>query len=124
MKTLIDYISNENELSEGLLSGQDATLKDGDNIACILDYVSILAKSKRLERYDENDIKDVVDYCIKYNALSCNKSGEIVCDYSNFEKGGREDRKSFAMAYSLAFASSGIEIDTNLLTKSIKKYTL
>lgn len=110
-------------VEEGLLAGQDATLKDGDNIACILDYVSILAKSKRLERYDENEIKDVVNYCIKYNALVCNKPGEIVCDYSNFEKGGREDRKSFAMAYSLAFASSGIEIDTNLLTKSIKKIT-
>jgi hypothetical protein len=110
-------------VKEGLLSGQDATLKDGDNIACILDYVSILAKSKRLERYDENDIKDVVNYCTKYNALVCNKPGEIVCDYSNLEKGGRDDRKSFAMAYSLAFASSGIEIDTNLLSKSIKKIT-
>ena len=110
-------------VEEGLLAGQDATLKDGDNIACILDYVNILAKSKRLERYDENDIKDIVNYCTKYNALSCNKSGEIICDYSNFEKGGKEDRKSFAMAYSLAFASSGIEIDTNLLSKSIKKIT-
>lgn len=111
-------------VKEGLLSGQDPTLKDGENIACILDYVNILAKSKSLERYDESDIKDVIDYCMKYNALMCNKPGEIVCDYSNFEKGGRDgDRKSFAMTYSLVFSSSGIEINTNLLTKSIKKIT-
>jgi hypothetical protein len=110
-------------VKEGLLSGQDATLKDGDNIACILDYVSILAKSKRLERYDENDIKDVVNYCTKYNALVCNKPGEIVCDYSNLEKGAKDDRMMFIKSYSLVFAASGIEIDTKLLTKSIKKIT-
>lgn len=110
-------------VKEGLLSGQDATLKGGENIACILDYVNILAKSKRMERYDESDINDVVNYCLKYNALVCNKPGEIVCDYSNFEKGARDDRMSFIKSYSLVFATSGIEIDTKLLTKSIKKIT-
>jgi hypothetical protein len=110
-------------VKEGLLSGQDSTLKGGENIACILDYVNILAKSKRMERYDESDINDVVNYCLKYNALVCNKPGEIVCDYSNLEKGARDDRMSFIKSYSLVFAASGIEIDTKLLTKSIKKIT-
>jgi hypothetical protein len=110
-------------IKEGLLSGQDATLKGGENIACILDYVNILAKSKRMERYDESDINDVVNYCLKYNALVCNKPGEIVCDYSNLEKGARDDRMMFIKSYSLVFAASGIEIDTKLLTKSIKKIT-
>lgn len=110
-------------VKEGLLSGQDSTLKGGENIACILDYVNILAKSKRMERYDESDINDVVNYCLKYNALTCNKPGEIVCDYSNLEKGAREDRMMFIKSYSLVFAASGIEIDTKLLTKSIKKIT-
>lgn len=108
-------------VKEGLLSGQDSTLKSGENITCILDYVNILAKSKRMERYDENDINDVVNYCLKYNALVCNKPGEIVCDYSNLEKGARDDRMSFIKSYSLVFASSSIEINTKLLTKSIKK---
>ena len=110
-------------VKEGLLSGQDATLKGGENIACILDYVNILAKSKRMERYDESDINDVVNYCLKYNVLVCNKPGEIVCDYSNLEKGARDDRMMFIKSYSLVCAASGIEIDTKLLTKSIKKIT-
>jgi hypothetical protein len=110
-------------VKEGLLSGQDATLKGGENIACIIDYVNILAKSKSMEKYDESDINDVVNYCLKYNALACNKPGEIVCDYSNLEKGARDDRMSFIKSYSLVFAASGIEIDTKLLTKSIKKIT-
>lgn len=108
-------------VKEGLLSGQNTTLKDGENIACILDYVNILAKSKRLEQYDESDINDVIDYCLKYNVLSCNKPGEIVCDYGNLEKGARDDKMSFIKSYSLVCASTGIEIDTKLLTKSIKK---
>lgn len=110
-------------VKEGLLSGQDAMLKGGENIACILDYVNILAESKRMERYDESDINDVVNYCLKYNVLVCNKPGEIVCDYSNLENGSRDDRMSFFKSYSLVFAASGIEIDTKLLTKSIKKIT-
>lgn len=110
-------------VKEGLLSGQDSTLKDGENIACILDYVNILAESKKMEKYDESDISDVVNYCLKYNVLSCNKSGEIVCDYGNLEKGAKYDRMLFFKSYSLVCAASGIEIDTKLLTKSIKKIT-
>lgn len=110
-------------VKEGLLSGQDAMLKGGENIACILDYVNILAKSKRMERYEESDINDVVNYCLKYDVLVCNKPGEIVCDYSNLENGSRDDRMSFFKSYSLVCAASGIEIDTKLLTKSIKKIT-
>lgn len=111
-------------VKEGLLSGQDATLKYGENIVCILDYVNILAKSKsRTERYDESDINDVVEYCLKYNVLTCNKPGEIVCDYSNLEKGAKDDRMLFFKSYSLVCAPSGINIDTKLLTKSIKKIT-
>ena len=109
-------------VKEGLLSGQDSTLKNGDNNACIIDYINILAKSKRFERYDESDINDVIDYCLKYNVLVCNKPGEIVCDYSNFEKGEVGDRKSYK-SYSLVCAASGIDINTKLLTKSIKKIT-
>lgn len=110
-------------VKEGLLSGQDATLKDGENITYILDYVNILAKSKRLERYDESNINDVVNYCLKYDVLVCNKPGEIVCDYSNLEKGAKDDRKSFALSYCIVCDASDIEIDTKLLTKSIKKIT-
>jgi hypothetical protein len=76
-----------------------------------------------MERYDESDISDVVDYCLKYNVLVCNKPGEIVCDYSNLEKGAKYDRMLFYKSYSLVCAPSGIDIDTKLLTKSIKKLT-
>lgn len=110
-------------IEEGLLSGQDSTLKDGANTACIIDYINFLAKSKKMERYEESDINDVVNYCLKYDVLVCNKPGEIVCDYSNLENGSRDDRMSFFKSYSLVCTASGIEIDTKLLTKSIKKIT-
>lgn len=112
-------------VKEGLLSGQDATLKGGENIACILDYVNILAKSKkqsRFEQYDESDINYIIDYCLKYDVLVCNKPGEIVCDYSNIGK-GEIDNKNLYKLYSLICSVTGIEIDTKLLTKSIKKIT-
>jgi hypothetical protein len=111
-------------VKEGLLSGQDATLKGGENIACIIDYIDFLAKSKRLERYDVEDINIVVDYCLKYNVLSCNKPGEIVCDSLALENiNSRDDRKAFALTYSLVCASSGIDMNTKFLPKSIKKIT-
>lgn len=111
------------KIDEASILDIEGTIKDGDNVVYIIDYIKFLAESKRLERYDESDINDVINYCLKYNVLVCNKPGEIVCDYSNLEKGARDDRMSFFKSYSLVCAASGIEIDTKLLTKSIKKIT-
>ena len=111
------------KIDESSILDIEGTIKDGNNTVCIIDYIKFLAESKRLERYDESDINDVINYCLKYNVLVCNKPGEIVCDYSNLEKGARDDRMSFFKSYSLVCAASGIEIDTKLLTKSIKKIT-
>ena len=110
-------------VKEGLLSGQDATLKDGENIACILDYVNFLAESKKLERYDDDDINGIISYCIKYGVLTINKPGEIICNYDALATGARDDRKSFAMSYGLVCSTSGIEMNTNNFPKSIKKLT-
>jgi hypothetical protein len=111
-------------VKEGLLSGQDATLKGGANIVYIIDYINFLAKSKRMEKYDENDINVVVDYCLKYNVLSCNKPGEIVFDNLALENiNSKDDRMAFALTYALMCAASGIDINTKFLPKSIKKIT-
>lgn len=123
MKNLIEYISNKNELSEGLLSGMDDTLAKGDSTSLIIEYVNFLAKSKRDEKYVDSDIDTVVNNAIKYNVLSCGKSGEIICDYSGVKKIAADDRRACMFTYSLVCNSTGIEMNTKFLPKSIKKIT-
>ena len=111
------------KIDEASLLDIEGSIKYGDNAVCIIDYVNFLAKSNTHEPYTENDINGVINYCLKYNVLTCNKSGEILCDYGNLEKGANNDKMMFFKSYSLVCSASGIDIDTKLLPKSIKKIT-
>ena len=117
MKNLNDIIA------EGLLSGMDDTLAKGDSVSLIYEYVNFLAKSKRLENYGESDVNTVLNAAIKYNVLSCGKPGEIICDYSRIAKIAADDRMACMFTYSLVCSSTGIEMNTKFLPKSIKKIT-
>lgn len=111
------------KISEASILDIDGTLAETDAAICIIDYVKFLAASKRLETYDDNDVNDVIRYCVKYKVLTSNKSGEMVCNYDALAAGAKDDRRSFAMSYSLVCAASGIDMNTNNFPKSIKKIT-
>ncbi len=114
---------NKEKISEASILDIDGTLAETDAAICIIDYVKFLADSKRLETYDNNDINDVIRYCVKYKVLTSNKPGEIICNYDALATGARDDRRSFALSYGLVCSASGIDINTNNFPKSIKKIT-
>jgi hypothetical protein len=111
------------KISEASILDIDGTLAETDAAMCIVEYVKFLAESKSLEKYNDEEINDIIRYCVKYKVLTSNKPGEIVCNYDALAAGARDDRKSFAFSYSLVCSSSGIEMRTNNFPKSIKKLT-
>ena len=127
MKTLIDYISNENKLSEGLLSGMDDTLSKGDNLSLIYEYVNFLAASvpsghQELDGLTKDDINSIADFAIEHGILSCNKKGEIICDRSMLNRTLRtkENADTYNLTYSLILSSIGICMNTKFITKGLK----
>lgn len=111
------------KISESSILDIDGTLAETDAAICIIDYVKFLADSKRLETYNDNDINDIICYCVKHKVLTSNKPGEIVCNYDALVTGVKDDRRSFAISYGLVCSASGIDINTNNFPKSIKKIT-
>lgn len=111
------------KISEASILDIDGTLAETDAAICIAEYVKFLAESKRLEKHPDVEINDIIRYCVKYKVLTSNKPGEIVCNYDALAAGARDDRKSFALSYSLVCSSSGIDMNTNNFPKSIKKLT-
>lgn len=111
------------KISEASILDIDGTLAETDAAICIVEYVKFLAASKRLETYEDNDVNDIIRYCVKYKVLTSNKSGEIVCNYDALATGAKDDRRSFALSYSVVCSSSGIDVNTNNFPKSVKKIT-
>ena len=111
------------KISEASILDIDGTLAESDAAICIVEYVKFLAESKRLEEYTDEEINDIIRYCVKYKVLTSNKPGEIVCNYDALGTGARDDRRSFAFSYSIVCSASGIDINTNNFPKSIKKIT-
>ena len=62
------------KISEASILDIDGTLAETDAAICIIDYVKFLAASKRLETYEDNDVNDIIRYCVKYKVLTSNKS--------------------------------------------------
>jgi hypothetical protein len=111
------------KISEASILDIDGTLAETDAAIYIAEYVKFLAESKRLEDYTDEEINDVIRYCVKYKVLTSNKPGEIVCNYDALAAGARDDRRSFAFSYSLVCSASGIDMYTDIFPKSIKKIT-